>query len=231
MQNIIVATIKEWNISNYFYLKQTFLNQYNFHLISCKEELTIETIRSLKPLYIFFPHWSWIIPSQIYKNYNCIVFHMTDLPFGRGGSPLQNLIIRGMKETKISAIEVEKDLDSGSIYMQENLDISSGSAQDIFINFSHCVFKKMIPFIIENKPEKKEQFGKVVTFNRRTPEQSNILKLKNPTLLKIYDFIRMLDAPSYPKAYLYLETFKIELSKVDLKDGKLIGKFEVLKDE
>ena len=32
--------------------------------------------------------------QEIHENYKCIIFHMTDLPFGRGGSPLQNLISR-----------------------------------------------------------------------------------------------------------------------------------------
>jgi len=39
---------------------------------------------------------------------------MTDLSYGRGGSPLQNLIVRGYKDTMISALWIEKELDSGA---------------------------------------------------------------------------------------------------------------------
>ena len=46
---------------------------------------------------------------------------MTDLPYGRGGSPLQNLIARGFLETKISAILVEKQLDAGPVYLKMEL--------------------------------------------------------------------------------------------------------------
>ena len=46
------------------------------------------------------------MPSEIIRNYECICFHETDLPFGRGGSPIQNLIVRGFKTTKISAIKM-----------------------------------------------------------------------------------------------------------------------------
>ena len=62
-----------------------------------------------------------IIPKKIYSNYDCIVFHMTDLPYGRGGSPLQNLIVRGHKETKISALNVQSGLDTGDIYLKKKL--------------------------------------------------------------------------------------------------------------
>ncbi len=40
MDNIIVANIKEWNISNYFKLKDVFNDTYDFHLITSKDELT-----------------------------------------------------------------------------------------------------------------------------------------------------------------------------------------------
>ena len=44
---------------------------------------------------------------------------MTDLPFGRGGSPLQNLIVRGYKSTKLTAIKVQSGIDTGDIYLKK----------------------------------------------------------------------------------------------------------------
>lgn len=44
---------------------------------------------------------------------------MTDLPYGRGGSPLQNLIVRNHYKTKISEIRVKKEIDSGPIYLKK----------------------------------------------------------------------------------------------------------------
>jgi len=58
-----------------------------------------------------------MIPSGIYENYEYIVFYMTDLPYGRGGSPLQNLIERRFDKTKILAIKVAKNVDAGKIYI------------------------------------------------------------------------------------------------------------------
>ncbi len=47
--------------------------------------------------------------------------------------------------------------------------------------------------------------------------------LNDISINNLYDFIRMLDAPSYPKAYSKLDNLKIELSEVIIKDGKLEG--------
>ncbi|HEE8995621.1 TPA: hypothetical protein R2H68_001640, partial [Campylobacter jejuni] len=96
--------------------------------------------QKINPKYIFFPHWSFIIPDEIYQNYECIVFHMSDLPFGRGGSPLQNLILQNIKKTKISALKVCKDLDAGDIYLKCKLDISKHSAQKIYKKASKIIF-------------------------------------------------------------------------------------------
>ncbi|MDX4050302.1 methionyl-tRNA formyltransferase [Aliarcobacter skirrowii] len=231
MKNIVIATIKEWNINNYFELKKELENEYSFYLISNKDELSLEKIETINPKYIFFPHWSWIIPENIYKNYECILFHMTDLPYGRGGSPLQNLIINKVYNTKISAIKVSKELDEGDVYLKEDFDISKGSANEIYKNASKLIFKKLIPNILRQNPTPVRQEGDVVNFKRRTPEQSNIKMLNDVSIANLYDFIRMLDAPNYPKAYLELDNLKMELFEVIIKDGKLEGRFEVSKDE
>jgi methionyl-tRNA formyltransferase len=227
MKNIIIATIKEWNIENYFKLKEKYGHEFNFHLISNSEALTEEFIQKINPNYIFFLHWSWIIPKNIYNNFNCVLFHMTDLPYGRGGSPLQNLIMNKVYKTKISAIKVSENIDSGDIYLKESLDISTGSAQDIFKRSSQITFEKMIPEFLSSKLSAKEQSGEIVTFKRRTPEQSSIKTVKDLSLTSLYDFIRMLDGEGYPKAYIEIENIKIEFSQVDKTDTQLSGKFEV----
>lgn len=228
---ILIATIKDWNINNFYEFKKKFEDKYNLYLITNKDDLIYQNVKELNPKYIFFPHWSWLIPNEIYKNYECILFHMTDLPYGRGGSPLQNLILNKIYTTKISAIKVTKELDEGDIYLKEDFDISKGSAKEIYENASNLIFKKLIPNIIKKNIVPKKQEGDIVLFKRRTPEQSNIKTLNDISINNLYDFIRMLDAPSYPKAYLELDNLKIELSEVIIKDGKLEGRFEVSKDE
>lgn len=125
---IIIASLKIWNSKNFKKLVKKFPN-FKFFLITKKEDLTLKTIQKINPKYIFFPHWSFVIPKEIYENYECVVFHMSDLPFGRGGSPLQNLILQGIKKTKISALCVNENIDSGDIYFKYDLDISKKSAK------------------------------------------------------------------------------------------------------
>ena len=225
---IIIATIKSWNIANALNLKDNYKEKYEIHMITNKDDLNYAKISEFNPNYIFFPHWSWKIPEEIYSNYECILFHITDLPYGRGGSPLQNLLVRKVYNTKISALRVEKDLDAGKIYLKEDFYIGLGSAEEILINASSIIFSKMIPFILENNPIPQDQNGEPVFFTRRMPEESDMAQMNFSSLEEIYNFIRMLDGEGYPNAFITLGRFKIMLYEAHKKSDKLVGKFEVV---
>lgn len=101
--NYIIFTIKEWNLQEATYLRKLY-PQYGFFIFSQPEEMDERIIEGIKPRYIFFPHWSWIIPSVVLERWECVIFHLGDVPHGRGGSPLQNHIQRKIYNTTISAI-------------------------------------------------------------------------------------------------------------------------------
>ncbi len=86
----VLATSRPWN--EIMARRLTERTGQPFHLITRKEDLTPERLREIAPRTVFFPHWSYLIPPCIHEDWECVIFHMTDLPYGRGGSPLQNLI-------------------------------------------------------------------------------------------------------------------------------------------
>jgi len=201
----IILTEKKWHKNLFVNLKKLFQND-SWLLIDTKDKFNLSILNDFKPSKIFIPHWSHIIPRDIYENYECVVFHMTDLPFGRGGSPLQNLISRGYKTTKISAIKVEKGLDTGDIYIKRTFGLE-GSASEIFQR-STSIIEEMISDIIKNKRQPVPQVGEIVEFKRRKPEESNIVELDD--LEKVYDYIRMLDCEGYPHAFVETPHLKFE---------------------
>lgn len=225
--NIVIATIKSWNVKKAEEFKRE-NSQYSVTILTKKEEFNYEHLKELNPEYIFIPHWSWIIPRDIYSNFNCVVFHMTDLPYGRGGSPLQNLIARGYEETKISAIQVEKGIDTGDIYLKENLSLH-GTADEIFIRASKIIFDKMIPFIIKNKITPFKQTGDIIEFKRRKREQSQIDS--KFSLEQIYNHIRMLDGEGYPNAFIRFGNYKLKFSRASLKSDKIIADVEIVEED
>jgi len=230
-KKIIIATVKSWNIANAEQFKEKYEKSYEVILLRTKDEFTVERVKGIHPDFIFFPHWNWIIPKEIHQNYRCILFHMTDLPFGRGGSPLQNLIQNKVFETKISAIEVAERLDAGRVFLKERFYIGLGDAEEIFQKVSEVVFHKMIPKMIENNLIPHEQEGEITMFRRRSPEESDLMRGNILNLEDLYNFIRMLDAEDYPRAFLKMGRLKMMFSEVHKRQGRVVGRFEVIDEE
>ncbi len=222
--NYLVATTKSWNIENFKKLEKKFPKE-KFYLISKKEELTLDFLSKIKPKYIFFPHWSWIIPNEIFESFDSVVFHMTDLPFGRGGSPLQNLIVRGIYDTKISAIKVEEGLDTGPIYFKYNVNISEGNVADILSKVSEIIFFTMIPRFINEELVPHKQEGEAVVFKRRKPSQSEIPE--GLSTRQLYDYIRMLDGEGYPTAYKDVGDLRIYFKNAKLEQENLTAEVNI----
>ncbi len=225
MKTYIILSQKTWNNNLVERLQQRF-QEHKFIHISKREDFTQEHLKEINPDKVFIPHWSYIIPENIWAKYECIVFHMTDLPYGRGGSPLQNLIVRGHKETVVSALRVEKGLDTGDIYLKKPMSLY-GSAEEIYMRAS-SIIETMIEEIIQTEPKPQKQVGVPVEFKRRNASESEISGLND--LDKIYDYIRMLDAEGYPKACLTIGNVKYEFSRVQQKaDGTLVADVRISK--
>lgn len=219
MNNYLILSHKNWNASLPNMMKSHFPND-NWSFINDKNDFNYELVKEINPKYIFIPHWSYYIPEQIYSNFECIVFHMTDLPFGRGGSPLQNLIARGIETTKISAIKVTKEIDAGDIYLKKDLNLN-GTAEEVFLRVNKIV-AIAITEIIEKEIQPIPQEGESTLFTRRTPKMSNIATDQIVELEPLFDHIRMLDAEGYPHAYLETNHFKIEFTRASLKANQSI---------
>ncbi len=178
-----------------------------------QSELDLARLKAYEPRYIFFPHWSWKIPVDIYEGFECIIFHMTDLPFGRGGSPLQNLVVRGISETKLTALRCLAELDTGPTYLKRPLSLL-GSAEEILMRASQLT-AEMIEVIVRDRPEPQMQLGEPTFFRRRTAKDGNLSSLETPE--KAFDYIRMLDGEGYPRAFLETEHLMLEFSRATLK--------------
>ena len=212
--NYVFCAYREYSLEIYKKLKKRYKN---FFLIKEPKKLTLKNIQKINPKYIFFPDWSWIVPDEIINNFQCVCFHESNLPKFRGGSPIQNQIIRGIKKTKTTAFLMSKGIDTGDIILQKDLSLE-GSLEDIFSEMKKNDYE-MITKIIQGKFKRKKQTGKPTNYKRRKPEES---ELKNLDYSKeyLYNFIRMLSDP-YPNAFLKIGKRKIIFKSVTFEDNKL----------
>jgi methionyl-tRNA formyltransferase len=146
---------------------------------------------------------------------------MTDLPYGRGGSPLQHLILRGHRATKLSALRLVGELDAGPLYAKADLSLE-GRAEAIYERAMDTA-AELIAAIVRDEPEPRPQpMGPASVFRRRKPEESRLPELASPEA--VYDFIRMLDAPGYPHAFLSHGSFRFTFSHAELENGAITAR-------
>jgi len=217
----IIITKKKWDLNNFKNLSKNIL---------VLDDINLVKIKRIKPKIIFFIHWSKFVSQNIFKKYLCIQFHASNLPKGRGGSPIQNQILLNIKNTKISAFKISEILDSGPICLQDNLSLK-GNAIDILRRMETKSIQ-MIKKIVKKKILVfKEQKGKPSFFQRRKPSESKINVNKTRTINKLYDFLRMLDAPGYPNAFIKLNKFKFIFNDIKINKNKIDAKVKITKDE
>lgn len=206
----ILATVKPWNLDAF--RRRAAAVPGDWDLIERPEDLMPERVAGAR--YVFFPHWSWKVPAAVLEAAECVCFHMADVPYGRGGSPLQNLIVRGHAATMMSALRMVEALDAGPVYLKRPLDLS-GRAQDIYERAADLIWD-MIAEIVVARPEPRPQVGEATFFPRRRPEQSRLPEDGGPSVM--YDHIRMLDAATYPPAFLEHGAFRLEFTDAVLGD-------------
>lgn len=207
---------RTWALNIYKNLKSKF--DYKFLIQSSCKEFNINKIIRFNPDIILFYGWSWKVDKKLIDKYPCIMLHPSKLPKYRGGSPIQNQIIRNKKSTYISLFKMTNKTDDGDIFLQEKISLK-GEIKDIFLRIEKVgteLTKKLISKKIIPKPQ---DDNKATIYKRLKHRDSEITlkELKNREGSYLYNKIRMLGDP-YPNAYIKTKDGKkLIIKKIELK--------------
>jgi len=165
-----------------------------------------ELIQKDSPEVILCYSWSWILPSAILNIAPCWIMHPSKLPKYRGGSPIQNQLLDGVKESAVTVLKAENEVDAGEIYGQEAINFE-GYLQDIFDRIADTGGKLTLTLLDQLSSGTlqgiKQDHTKATLCKRRKPSMSEItlddIKTKPATYL--YNKIRGLQEP-YPEAFI-----------------------------
>lgn len=221
MKKIVICDSKGWFREH---TKSPDFLELDITYIINPNELTYAKLREIEPDFVFFPHWSWKVPDLVTAKFNCIVFHTAPLPFGRGGSPIQNLIKIGFEESPVNALKMVSEIDAGPIYTSRAMSLL-GSLDDILGRLA-LLTQEMIVEICATNPSPRPQSGDPVLFTRLNAEDNNLRNINGP-LSSLYDAIRMVDSKLYTPAYIELGDFRFEFRNAILSEEKLVANVEI----
>ena len=212
---ILCIGYREWALKIYKSLKLNKKYKVSFH--STKRNLK-KKINNINPDIILFYGWSWKIKKNIFQKYKSFMLHPSPLPKYRGGSPIQNQIIRGVKKSSVTIFKINEVIDGGDIYFQKKISLK-GNLDEIFKRIVKAGIEGTKKIITSKKIKSIKQNHKIATyFKRRKPKESEITlnEIKYKPSHYIFNKIRMLQDP-YPNAFIKLKNKKLFIKKFIIK--------------
>lgn len=149
------------------------------------------------------------------KNKYNLVVHASDLPKGRGWSPLTWQILEGKNEIPVTMIKAEDKVDSGDVIFKDSFCLEG---HELIDEIREKLGTKIIDMCLRftNEHEKIEpypQTGESSYYPRRTPLDS-ILDL-NKSLGEQFHYFRVADNERYPIKFTYQGIeYSLKISKV-----------------
>ncbi len=139
--------------------------------------------------------------EKVFKRLNLnkhnIVVHESDLPKGRGFSPLTWQILEGKNKIPITLFEANPKIDSGDIYFQESINLFGNELID---EIRKHQFEKTLKLILNFIDKIKNlnpipQTGKVSSYRRRTRLDSRLDI--NKSINEQFNLLRVVDNNRY----------------------------------
>lgn len=199
----IIPFLQKWKISN--------SSSHNISLVNSSSEVGNGDI-------LFLISCLEIIKGDIRSRFkHTLVIHESDLPHGKGWSPIQWQILNGSNSITITLLDAADKVDSGDIWKKEIVKFEGHELSDEINSQIFPVKLNLMDFAIKNINYVNKIIQKEIDephFPRRTPKDSEIDISKS--ISEQFNLLRIADNERYPCFFNYLgHNYKISLSKID----------------
>ncbi|RYD06308.1 hypothetical protein N752_05290 [Desulforamulus aquiferis] len=151
--------------------------------------------------FAFYLGCSQLVPMSILsKNRHNLVVHESDLPNGKGWSPLTWQILEGKNEIPITLFEAGEKVDSGVVYLKDVMKFQGLELVDDLRKIQAETTIKMCLEFVDRYPDiiqyGVKQQGESTYYPRRTPKDSRLDV--NKTIQEQFNLLRVVDNENYP---------------------------------
>jgi methionyl-tRNA formyltransferase len=161
-----------------------------------------------------------VIDAAVRGRYHAsLVIHASDLPKGRGWSPLVWQLLEGRNDIVVTLLEAVDKVDGGAIWHQEKLHFAGHELVDEINAALFGAELALMNFAVANVKtiQPRPQEGKPSYYRRRTPEDSRLDPHRS--LADQFNLLRVADAARYPAFFDYLgQRYEIILRKAEPHD-------------
>jgi methionyl-tRNA formyltransferase len=151
---------------------------------------------------LFLVSCTHYIKKELRDKYKRVwVIHESDLPKGRGWSPLAWQILEGRNEIPVSILEAEETIDAGKLLAKDTLVLQGHELSEEIQEKLFRVKARLMDYALEVKePHLTEQHGPISYYPKRVPADSEV----NPKLsiADHFDLLRICE-PRFPAFFQY----------------------------
>ena len=138
-----------------------------------------------------------IIGSEaLRKHKHNVVIHPSDLPEGRGWSPLAWQVVEGRKIIVFTAFEATEKVDAGDVYIKDTLVLRGDELNEEIKHLQGMMTIKMVMDFLIKHPKAIPQRPGGTYYKKRTREHSRLDASK--TIADQFDLLRVVDNERYP---------------------------------
>ncbi len=137
-------------------------------------------------------------PEVLARNRLNLVVHASDLPRGRGFSPLVWQVLEGRNRIPLTMIEATEPVDSGPVHMRSHLEFAG---HELNAEMREAMGREIVRMCLSyadapNPPPPEPQVGEPTFYRRRRPEDSRM----DPALSleAQFELLRVVDNERYP---------------------------------
>ncbi len=167
--------------------------------------------------FCFCLSFSQLLTGELRRPFrHVLVVHESDLPQGKGWSPLTWQILVGKNRIPVTIFEAEDNVDSGPIYAQQWIEFEGHELIDELRAAQAIATVKLCRWFVDSYPESawqaREQQGNESFYARRRPEDSQLDP--NETVVQQFNRLRVVDNERYPAFFeLNGKRFLLRISK------------------
>jgi methionyl-tRNA formyltransferase len=134
-----------------------------------------------------------------------IVVHESDLPEGKGWSPVTWQILEGKKKIPVTLFEAVKEIDAGEIYLQDYIFLQGGELLPEIKDLQGNITNKLVLNFLKLYPniQGKPQQGNGSFYEKRTAKNSQLNIEKS--IKDQFDLLRVCDNERYPSFFIINE--------------------------
>ena len=115
-----------------------------------RDEIAVKEVTGIECDYIVVAAYGQILPLEILQHAPCINLHASILPHYRGASPIQQTLLNGDSKTGVTAMLMDKGLDTGDIIKIKEIDVSKTEMAESLFDMLTEVASELTIDVLQN---------------------------------------------------------------------------------